>query len=64
MKLWAYLKTGGGEMLCVVVFLLMVVGTVLNLIGTYRNHKTMKEATQCLSTWLLTSPLYVKKEGK
>lgn len=51
-------------MLGVVVFLLMVVGTILNLIGAYQNHKAMKEATQCLSTWLLTSPLYVKKEDE
>lgn len=64
MKLWIYLKTGGIEMLGIVVFLLMIIGTVLNLIGVYRNHKATKEATQYLSTWLENSPLYVNKEDK
>lgn len=51
-------------MLGIVVFLLMIIGTVLNLIGVYRNHKATKEATQYLSTWLENSPLYVNKEDK
>lgn len=51
-------------MLGVVIFLLMIIGTTLNLIVVYRNNKATKEATQYLSTWLANSPLYVKKEDK